>query len=297
MTQIVVDLDALSHLGDVWSRATDELAAISADLRSRVAALDFSILDAYGIPVSSLLPGLERVTDQMVSDAMRLEDCTSSLRRTLGLGIEMQGANRSLYSAALPDLWWFKSNELTKTGAAPAGHFVEATYSLPTVPAAPAVVPDTRSAGAGVSALDPSGGASGTTSLPGDTSQMRADIVTTSEKWLGIPYLWGGGHGSVVGVRDTNVDCSGLVHQVFGENGISIGGTAQDMYNAGTPVASLAQAQPGDLLFWGTPGDIHHVAIYVGNGEMIEAPHTGAFVQEVPVYSNGFAGIRQVPGI
>jgi cell wall-associated NlpC family hydrolase len=297
MTQIVVDLDALSHLGDVWSRATDELAAIAADLRSRVAAVDFSMLDSYGIPSAGLLPGLEQVTEQMVSDSMGLEDGTSSLRRTLLLGIEVQGANRSMYSAALPDLWWFKSNELTPGRGVPAAHLDQTAYALPGVQAAPAVVPDAASVPAGANALNPPGGGSGTVTLPADTSQTRADIVATSEKWLGIPYLWGGGHGSVVGVRETNVDCSGLVHQVFGENGISIAGTAQDMYNAGIPVPSLAQAQPGDLLFWGRPGDIHHVAIYVGNGEMIEAPHTGAFVQEVRVYSQGFAGIRQVPDI
>jgi len=84
------------------------------------------------------------------------------------------------------------------------------------------------------------------------------------------------------------------VRQVFGENGIDLSGTAATMYAAGAPVADLASARPGDLLFWGTPSNIHHVAIYIGDGKMIEAPHTGATVHETTVYYGDFLGIRRV---
>jgi cell wall-associated NlpC family hydrolase len=97
-----------------------------------------------------------------------------------------------------------------------------------------------------------------------------------------------------VAARAVNVDCSGLVHEVFGENGFTIGGTAATMYASGTPVPDLAHALPGDLLFWGTGNNIHHVAIYIGNGQMIEAPHTGAWVHVTNVYGGDFAGIRRV---
>jgi cell wall-associated NlpC family hydrolase len=81
---------------------------------------------------------------------------------------------------------------------------------------------------------------------------------------------------------------------VWGENGLSLDGTAATMFAQGVPVADLAHAQPGDLLFWGTGSNIHHVAIYIGNGKMIEAPHTGATVRETDVYYGDFAGIRRV---
>jgi cell wall-associated NlpC family hydrolase len=132
--------------------------------------------------------------------------------------------------------------------------------------------------------------------LPGvdPAADVRQRVVATAEQWVGIPYLWGGGHGAVVAPRGVNVDCSGLVHEVFGEMGFNIGGTAATMHAMGAQVPDLAHALPGDLLFWGTGSNIHHVAIYIGNGQMIEAPHTGAWVHVTNVYGGDFAGIRRV---
>ena len=130
---------------------------------------------------------------------------------------------------------------------------------------------------------------------PPGSSSLDAAIVATAGTWIGTPYLWGGGHaGGIVSPGAEEVDCSGLVRQVFGENGIDLSGTAATMYATGAPVADLASARPGDLLFWGTPSNIHHVAIYIGDGKMIEAPHTGATVHETAVYHGDFLGIRRV---
>lgn len=119
-------------------------------------------------------------------------------------------------------------------------------------------------------------------------------MVKSAMSWVGEPYQWGGGHGKVGAPKSQAVDCSGLVQQVFGENGITITGTAADMQRKGTAVPSLAQARPGDLVFWGQPA--HHVGIYIGNGQMIDAPHTGANVRIEPVQGFGkdFAGIRRI---
>jgi soluble lytic murein transglycosylase-like protein len=69
--------------------------------------------------------------------------------------------------------------------------------------------------------------------------------------------------------------------------------TTYDQVNAGTPVASLDQAQPGDLVFFGSPPE--HVGIYVGNGQMLDAPHTGARVRVEAVWETPSA-IRRVTG-
>lgn len=131
---------------------------------------------------------------------------------------------------------------------------------------------------------------------PGPTIGGAASpkVVNSAMAWVGEPYQWGGGHGKVGAPHSTHVDCSGLVTQVFGENGIAITGTAADMQRKGTAVPSLAQARPGDLVFWGNPA--HHVGIYIGNGQMIDAPHTGASVRIEPVVGFGrdFSGIRRV---
>ncbi len=118
-----------------------------------------------------------------------------------------------------------------------------------------------------------------TTSTPDTSGGGGQAIVTDAERYLGVPYVWGGTS------PQTGFDCSGLVQHVFGDLGVTIPRTADEQAQVGTPVASLADAQPGDLLFFepgqnGAPaGEPGHVAIYIGNGQMIAAPETGENVQ------------------
>jgi hypothetical protein len=115
-------------------------------------------------------------------------------------------------------------------------------------------------------------------------------VVADAKKYLGIPYLWGGTDPS------KGLDCSGLVQRVFADLGVSLPRTTYDQVNSGQQVASLADAQPGDLLFFdGNPPE--HVGIYVGNGQMLDAPHTGAQVRVENVWTDQLTTIRRiVPG-
>lgn len=127
---------------------------------------------------------------------------------------------------------------------------------------------------------------------PGDAGSgvSGSDVVTDARRYLGVPYRWGGTDPS------TGLDCSGLTQRVYGDLGISLPRVSRDQANVGTAVSSLANAQPGDLLFFGSP--IHHVAIYEGNGMMIEAPRPGQDVKEIPVAEFGepVSAIRRVLG-
>jgi cell wall-associated NlpC family hydrolase len=259
---IVVDPDELSALGLFHERSLDELSGIVADIRRRLLAIDLAKLTSYGIDPASWLDEIGRVCSRLMDDALQLEQATNDLRRQLWQATQDQPGALGPYGAALPDLWWFG-------GGSSAGS-------------------------SGSSGAPPGTPADGATTGAGASADVRQQIVGTAEQWVGIPYLWGGGHGAVVAPRAVNVDCSGLVHEVFGENGINIGGTAATMFASGTRVPDLAHALPGDLLFWGTGSNIHHVAIYIGNGQMIEAPHTGAWVHVTNVYGGDFAGIRRV---
>jgi cell wall-associated NlpC family hydrolase len=88
-------------------------------------------------------------------------------------------------------------------------------------------------------------------------------------------------------------DCSGLTQWSYAHVGIQLPRVAADQWNAG-PHVPLSELEPGDLLFWATdvtnPVTIHHVAMYVGAGLMIAAPHTGDVVKIQPVYMSGYIG-------
>lgn len=102
-------------------------------------------------------------------------------------------------------------------------------------------------------------------------SNAGSSVVADASTYLGVPYVLGGTNPA------TGLDCSGLVQRVYADLGYQLPRVASDQANSGTPVASLAQAQPGDLVAFGTP--VHHIGIYVGDGKMIDAPHTGTSVR------------------
>lgn len=113
-------------------------------------------------------------------------------------------------------------------------------------------------------------------------------VVATARSYLGVPYAWGG-------TTRSGIDCSGLVLVSYAAVGITMPRVAQDQAHVGTTVASLAVVQPGDLLAYGTsPNTIDHIAIATGSDRMIEAPHTGTVVREVPARSDDLVSIRRV---
>lgn len=113
-------------------------------------------------------------------------------------------------------------------------------------------------------------------------STTGAAVVSEARKLLGLPYVWGGTD------PERGVDCSGLVQVVFKQLGIDLPRVSADQARAGRAVPSLAEAQPGDLIAWDNSSrndGADHIAIYIGNGQMIEAPRPGGVVQIARVTS------------
>lgn len=138
-------------------------------------------------------------------------------------------------------------------------------------------------------------------SVDGSREQRIETVIARAKSQIGMPYAWGGGNasGPTKGIRDGGVadsygdynkigfDCSGLVLYAFAGVGISLPHYTGYQYQRGTKV-DPSNMQRGDLIFYGPAGN-HHVAIYLGDGQMIEAPQSGSTVQISPVRWSGMS--------
>ncbi|HEY3551438.1 MAG TPA: NlpC/P60 family protein [Gaiellaceae bacterium] len=117
------------------------------------------------------------------------------------------------------------------------------------------------------------------------TGAGHPEAATIALGYLGVPYVYGG-------ASPSGFDCSGLVMYVYAKLGISLPHYTVAQWNATEPI-SQSQMQPGDLVFFDGLG---HVGIYIGNGQFVDAPHTGSVVRIDSIAGFGsFDGARRVP--
>ena len=137
--------------------------------------------------------------------------------------------------------------------------------------------------GTGSSAANPGGRVRG--------PQAIEYVIRRGGSQIGVPYSWGGGKptgpstGVDSGAGTVGFDCSGLTQFAYAGVGVLIPKYSGDQYNTGRKVP-ISQAKRGDLIFWG-PGGTQHVAIYLGNGQMLEASGSGTKVRVSPVRTAG----------
>nr|WP_255349254.1 NlpC/P60 family peptidoglycan endopeptidase RipA [Mycobacterium sp. 155] len=116
-------------------------------------------------------------------------------------------------------------------------------------------------------------------------------VIKRAMSQMGVPYSWGGGNadgpsrGIDSGANTIGFDCSGLILYAFAGVGVKLPHYSGSQYTAGTQIPS-AQMRRGDAIFYG-PGGSQHVALYLGNGQMLEAPYTGSDVHVSPVRTSG----------
>lgn len=138
--------------------------------------------------------------------------------------------------------------------------------------------------------------------MPKNVTPAIRSIVNTAVEYLGTPYAWGGGNtsgptkGIAQGANTVGFDCSSFAQFLYAKVGVPIPRDTYDQFRAGTPVPK-SQLQAGDLVFFkgsdskgGLPG---HVGIYIGKGQMIDAPKTGDVVRVQSISRSDYQGARR----
>ena len=121
--------------------------------------------------------------------------------------------------------------------------------------------------------------------------QASEYVIRRAVSQMGVPYSWGGGNaagpsrGIDSGSGTVGFDCSGLILYAFAGVGIKLDHYSGSQYNEGRKIPS-SQMRRGDVIFYG-PGGSQHVTLYLGDGQMLEAPYTGSSVKVSPVRTSG----------
>jgi len=152
------------------------------------------------------------------------------------------------------------------------------------------MIDEQQAAAAAAAAASATAAGSGTappSNLPNPpASTLGGQAVAIAERYLGVPYVWGG-------ASPSGFDCSGLTMYVYSQLGVSLPHNAAAQYYS-LPHVSESDLQPGDLVFF---DGLNHVGIYIGGGSMIHAPHTGTVVQISALSGGGsYYGAARVPG-
>ena len=129
--------------------------------------------------------------------------------------------------------------------------------------------------------------------LPQNPGGSANSLIGYAKRFLGVPYVWGG-------TSPTGFDCSGFVQYVYRQFGVNLPRISSDQARAGKQI-SIKDLRPGDLVAWDNSSrnaGADHIAIYIGNGLIIEAPRPGRSVQISHLYDTNIAwGVRlNIPG-
>lgn len=220
---------------------------------------------------------------------------------TLTMPQSTDGTTSSTFGSSLDGTGGSGSNNLFARALAAASSVPGGSGSLSSQTAASLGTSGTSAAGSTSTSsadltsllLSATAAGGGATALPAAAASgpSGSDVVALADKFLGTPYVWGGS-------QPGGFDCSGLVQYVYGQLGVSLPRTSEEQATVGTAVPGLAEAQPGDLLFFagsdGTASAPGHVGIYIGNGQMIDAPYTGTDVRVESVPADQVVDIRRV---
>jgi cell wall-associated NlpC family hydrolase len=246
------------------------------DIQSRLEYLSSSqqaqteVFEALAVDRARLEQALEDL-DEDRAEALAAEERLAGLRVNIEAKVETQRDEIAQLQAAIERAERARARRAAARRAAAARAAAAAQAAAAPAPPAPAPEPATSSS-------SPT-----TTTAPNARAQLAVEAALSK---VGSPYQWGA-------VGPDSFDCSGLTMWAWAQAGVALPHNSGAQY-AATPRVDRADLQPGDLLFSGSP--IHHVGMYVGNGQMVEAPYTGATVRVVSAYRSDYVGAGR-PGV
>jgi len=279
------DHRAAAHAGQEVARqrqaaARLQTAALGATQLQRAVADRGDTVRALLAQTDALVAGADARVVALAEQQRLAEQAAAALRAAAAL------AAAQAHDAALLAAARVRAEAEAGAAAEAAAHQVAGapiggapTGGAPTAGAPTAGAPRPAAHGAFVpTAGDPTTGAAPTSVVSAALDFARAQ--------LGKPYVWGA-------TGPDSFDCSGLTQAAYTAAGVRLPRVAQDQWFAG-PHVDLGAIQPGDLLFWASdtsaPATIHHVAFYLGGGQILAAPHTGDVVKVEPLYLEGYLG-------
>ncbi|QYF75510.1 C40 family peptidase [Cryobacterium sp. PAMC25264] len=282
--QAVQDKNTAESLIAQAAAATAERKRLSAESKDKYDAANNAAQSAQAALDTELAKSAE-----LYEQLALLKDTTAEVEREYQTGLDAAASAAALAKAQAAAAAAVKNTAPAAAapaapasgGSAPAAAAPAAPAPAAPAPAAPAPAPAAPAAPA-PAAPAPAAPVTTTPSAPNASAVETA--ISFARAQLGKAYRLGGAGPDVW-------DCSGLTKAAYAAAGIYIGThSATNQYNtmAGQgKLVSLSQVQVGDLLFWGSPGNYYHVAIYVGGGQILEAPDVGKPVRVHSIWSAG----------
>lgn len=119
-------------------------------------------------------------------------------------------------------------------------------------------------------------------------SSKAAKIVDSALSQIGVPYVWGG-----ESLAEGGFDCSGLVQWAYGQHGVNLSRTTYTQVKEGQAV-SIGDMKLGDLVFYGGENSPSHVALYIGDGQIVHSPYTGSHIQVTSATIMEISAVRRI---
>jgi cell wall-associated NlpC family hydrolase len=253
-------VDALSQLGELRKQLDAQQAQLARDRQAAASTLSALQADEQAAARLDLdrQATLAKVQGQLAS-LVRAAQARRAALEAARVQSELAARQRARLAATPPR---------TRAGAPAGGGGTTATGHAVTA----------RPGGFSPTSTAPSspGDGPGQTGAAGPPAKGWATAIDAAEQELGKPYQWGA-------EGPDSFDCSGLMVWAWSAAGVALPHLAQDQYNLTRRVA-ISDLLPGDMVFYGTPSNVHHVGLYVGNGTMIEAPATGEVVRDASIF-------------